>query len=75
MSAGLPIKFYTLDDSVMFHLKSIRRCKLMNFAHEKHTSKVTSTSTMKPLTLDPSISLEPSYWLSDSSHDGGGSIY
>ena len=23
MSAGLPIRFYTLDDSVMFHLKDV----------------------------------------------------
>ena len=27
MSAGLPIKFYTLDDSVMFYLKRVRKCK------------------------------------------------
>ena len=27
MSAGLPVKFYTLDDSVMFYLKRVRKCK------------------------------------------------
>jgi hypothetical protein len=31
MSAGLPIKFYTLDDSVMFYLRRVRKCKSVTF--------------------------------------------
>ena len=52
MSAGLPVKFYTLDDSVMFYLKHVRTCKPKVSA----STKIPTQMSIKLTSQDPKFS-------------------